>query len=647
MQYQPPWLKPDPVAGAVFPPQFPPDHSTMQYAPPWEQPVQQSNGKEPRTVVRNTRLNMLRAKEGIPPPPTDAKVARPPTNTKVARQVELPDAGDIQPSFHRIAFVNPAGYEPGETIELPLDIASAIKCADLSAVNIRNWRLLPDAELTVAESAMRMLEAIVKVPSGRLVGKPLRFMFFQEVILYFLLDQRPDTFVLSVARRNGKSFILSCIALIYLISSLADRNSEIASAAMSRDQAALIYKELENMLMLSPKLQRFLRHTPSGKKIVGLVRNVVYQALAAEAKTGYGHSYKVVILDEAGQIIGPDNDYVAMLRSSQGSVDNPLYAVISTQAPSDADYLSVLIDAATRDQTTNTVCIVFEAGPDAALDDIDAWFMANPGLGVFRSYPDMVKLSKNALAVPQTEARFRNLNLNQRIALEKLWLAPTVWKANTAESKIEVFQEGQVSLGIDLSMRTDLTAAVFAAKDEFGITHLKPLVFTPLSDIAQRELRDKAPYQMWVKQGLLIGVPGPIINYEWVAEYLRLWCEKFHVPVARIAFDRWRIDLLKNEFSKANTFMDAEWSPVGQGYKDMSPRLETFEAKLMDRKIAHGAHPLLNLAAGSAISVSDPAGNRKLDKAKATQRIDALVAAVMAVHELESKDFFDIDAMIA
>jgi phage terminase large subunit-like protein len=123
------------------------------------------------------------------------------------------------------------------------------------------------------------------------------------------------------------------------------------------------------------------------------------------------------------------------------------------------------------------------------------------------------------------------------------------------------------------------------------------------------------------------------------------------VEVTKVAFDRWRIDIFKKAAEDCGAFSFAEWLSIGQGYKDMSPRLEAFEALLLAGKIRHGGHPLLNMAAANAIAVQDPAGAKKLDKSKASLRIDPLVAAVMAVFEVSESDSagggFDVGAMIA
>jgi phage terminase large subunit-like protein len=133
-----------------------------------------------------------------------------------------------------------------------------------------------------------------------------------------------------------------------------------------------------------------------------------------------------------------------------------------------------------------------------------------------------------------------------------------------------------------------------------------------------------------VNDGWLVAIPGATVDYEAVCEYLKGVLDDLAIEISAIAFDRWRINEFRGAAERTGFASYAEWQEVGQGYKDFSPRIERFEELLLQGKIRHGMHPLLNMAASNAIVVRDPSGNRKLDKAKSTLRIDPLVAAVMA-----------------
>jgi len=538
-----------------------------------------------------------------------------------------------------------------KTRHMPKNVLQAIVCGPVP--KLRDWRTLyaRGDTLTMAEKVMAFAEEYIIVPDGLKAGQPLQLEPFQEAFIYAIFDNEVLTTeaYLSVARRNSKTFVIAIIVLAYLVGPLAVPFTVIASAANSRDQAALVFKMMSNIISLSPELEALTRIVPSGKHIIGLAVNTEYYAMSAEAKTGHGQSLYVVVLDEAGQIIGPTNAYVEMLKTSQGSYDNPLFITISTQAPSDGDYLSMQIDDAIKAQTKTTVVHLYTTPKEADLLDEEQWKLSNPGLGVFRSVKDLRKQIKKAARLPSLENSARNLLLNQRVSTQSLWLSPEVWKRGNGLPDIEVFLNNPCSLGIDLSARNDLTAAILAAKDaESGIVHLLPFVYCPAEGIKERAARDRAPYHTWVEKGQMFTCGLHTIDYDGFAIGLRDTLHDLGIEIAFVEFDRWRIEEFKKACERVGFATFSEWHEVGQGYKDFSPRCEAFQSLLLEGKINHGSHPLLNLAASNAIAVRDPAGSTKLDKTKSSQRIDPLVAAVMAVFPISegAESVFDAQAMV-
>uniref|UniRef100_UPI000476C921 terminase TerL endonuclease subunit n=1 Tax=Brachymonas chironomi TaxID=491919 RepID=UPI000476C921 len=145
--------------------------------------------------------------------------------------------------------------------------------------------------------------------------------------------------------------------------------------------------------------------------------------------------------------------------------------------------------------------------------------------------------------------------------------------------------------------------------------------------VAERARRDRAPYDVWVREGQLHTTPGRTIDYEAIARELAEICSTCNVQ--GIAFDRWRIDVLQKELDRIGA--DVPLTPWGQGYASMSPALDALEAELLNERIAHGMHPVLTMCAANATTVRDPAGNRKLDKSRQTGRIDGMQALAMAM----------------
>lgn len=521
-------------------------------------------------------------------------------------------------------------------VKLPEYITQAIKCGPKPV--IRNWRKIYDetndyGALCDAEKIMVFAETYLKIPEGEQVGEPLRLSLYQEVFIYAVFSGDIDTAILSIARRNGKTFIIAVICLALLLSPLSVKNRVIASAAMSREQAALLFRAMAQMIQMSEELSAITKITPSDKRIICTLNQSEYYAMSADKDTGYGKSLAIVVLDESGRITAPHNDFVDMLATSQGSYSKPLFITISTQAPSDSAWLSQQIDDATRSGISTTVCHVYKADEDCKLLDKKQWIKANPGLSEgFRASNDIKKLAESAHRLPMREAGFRNLILNQRVALERLWLAPQVWKQNSGKPDRNVFLEKGAHLGLDLSQKHDLTAAVLCAVDSESIIHVLPFAFTPLNGIEERSRRDRVPYDTWARNGQLIAAPGDTIDYDFVAAFCRDEIEQAGINIISIQFDDWRISDFRKSADREGMGQCCDWVNVRQGFKSMTPRVEAMETALLQNRVRHGAHPVLNLGASGAIAVSDPTGGRKLDKTKAAKKIDALVAMLMAIY---------------
>lgn len=509
-------------------------------------------------------------------------------------------------------------------------------------VKRRNWRKLDNKKLTRAEKVMKFCETYCLVPEGELVGKPIRLAEFQENFIYAVYDNPFGTrsATLSIARKNAKTATIAMLLLCHIAGTESIQNSQIISGAMSREQAALVFDLASKMIYMSPQLSARCAVVQSTKKIKNIKNGCQFKAISAEGKTAHGLSPVLAILDETGQVVGASSPFVDAITTSQGAHKSPLIINISTQASSDSDYLSLIIDDARDSQNEHIVCHVYAAEDGCDIMDVKQWSRANPALDLFRSRADLKTNLEQALRIPARQSSAMNLLLNMRITQNTLWISPSVWKENTKPVNKDLFFTKPVHIGLDLSFRTDLTAAVLSTQDDDGVVHLLPLVFVPEHGLFEKSQRDKAPYVQWVKDGYLIACAGKTIDYAWITEYLRNYCQK--MLVSSVNFDRWGIELFRQQAISAG-FEANYWIPVGQGYKDFSPRLNAFETALLQGRIAHGGHPLLNMSVANAVVLLDPAGNKKLDKSATSQRIDPLVAAVMAAFPLIEKSVADFD----
>lgn len=478
--------------------------------------------------------------------------------------------------------------------------------------------------MTRAEKVIRFIEKFCVTPEGADVGKPLKLADFQKQFIREIYGNPHGTrrAYLSIARKNGKSGLIAGLLLAHLVGPEAKQNAQIASGALSRDQAALVFQLASKMVQLSPALSEIVRIIPSGKRLIGLPLNVEYKALAADGKTAHGLSLSLAILDEIGQVRGPQSDFIDAITTSQGAHADPLLIAISTSAASDADLFSVWLDDAERSKDPRIVSHVYKAPEGCDLMDESAWKAANPALGLFRSLDDLREQLTQAKRMPSMENTARNLLLNCRVSTESPFISPDVWKSCAADPL--PFEDAPVFAGLDLSARTDLTALVLIARID-DVWQVRPYFWTPADGLLDRAKRDRVPYEVFHRQGYLRTTPGATVDYGFVAQEMAEILAD--VNIQSIAYDRWRIDIFKRELERIG--IELPLIPHGQGFKDMAPALDSLEAELLNGRIAHGNHPVLSMCAANAITEKDPAGNRKLSKSKATGRIDGLQAMAM------------------
>lgn len=481
---------------------------------------------------------------------------------------------------------------------------------------------------TTGQKVISFIEKYCVVPEGDNIGKPVRLDEFQKKFILAIYDNPhiTDTAILSIARKNGKTGLIAFIVLAHLVGPVAIQNSRIISGAQSKEQAAEVYNYASKCVQLSAKLNGLVRIIPSSKKLVGITMNVEYQAVSADKKTAHGKSPIVAILDEVGQVEGPRSDFIDAIVTAQGAYTSPLLIYISTQAANDSDFFSIILDDAMLHKPEKTVCHLYAADENADIMDEAQWRKANPALGKFRSMSDMKKLAESAKRMPSAANTFRNLNLNQRIATNAPIFPRDAWDACAAPFDVTPDMCEELFGGLDLSGRADLTAFVLYGKFE-GIWYVWCWFWTPEKTIYERAKRDRSPYDMWWKNGLMITTPGATVDYEWVAYELVKICAPLQNLIG-IAFDRWRIDIMRKELEKIGGDLPLiEW---GQGFKDMAPAIDAIEDKVLNGILRHGKNPVLTMCMAHSVVTKDPAGNRKLDKAKRSGRIDGMVALAMA-----------------
>jgi len=189
--------------------------------------------------------------------------------------------------------------------------------------------------LTRAERNIRWIEGYCRIPEGRDVGKPVRLREWQQGELRRIYDNPHGTrrAIMSFGRKNGKTALSAFILLLHLCGPEARANSQLYSAAQSREQAAILFSLAAKVVRMSPDLSEYVGIRDTAKQLYCQELGTLYRALSAEASTAYGLSPVLIVHDELGQVKGPRSELYEALETATGAQETPLSIVISTQAP--------------------------------------------------------------------------------------------------------------------------------------------------------------------------------------------------------------------------------------------------------------------------------------------------------------------------
>ena len=517
--------------------------------------------------------------------------------------------------------------------------AKSIKAAEKRASDVPESHAWQAEGLSRAERVIAFIETL-PVTKGILAGTKMKLIPEQVQFIRDIYDPVDDDSrrivrqaVLSEARKNGKTGLIVGIVCAHLVGPEAEDRGEIVSAANDRDQAALVFNEIEAIIDATPwmglivNVQRF-------KKIIEVVgtppdgrgKGSTYEALSSDAKTKHGLSPSLWIYDELAQ--ATKRDLLDALQTSQGGRAEPLGIVISTQSPKPTHPMSELIDYGEKiaegliDDAT-FVCHVYAAPDGCDLLDEDAWRAANPALGIFRDITDLRTLALRATRIPSQENPFRNLYLNQRVDAEPKAIDPAEWNACGEAVDLEALRGQRCYAGLDLASVRDLASLVLYFPDCGAVL---PFFWCPKAGIDKKEETDRVPYGVWVKQKLLEATPGAAINKRYIARRLAEIVAAYDLQA--VAYDRWAINDLKVILAEEG--INLPLVPWGQGFASMGPAVDAFETAMLAGTLRHGMHPILRWCASNLIYGTDPAGARKPDKSRSTDRIDGMVALIMA-----------------
>ena len=505
----------------------------------------------------------------------------------------------------------------------------------------------------LAQRAVDWFPRYLTHTKGRWAGSPFELLDWQKDIIGKIFGTvREDgtrqyrRVYVEVPKKQGKSEIGAGIALRLLFAD-NEPGAEIYSAAADRDQASIVFNVAAAMVRNNPALSSRCKIIDSTKRIIHN-NGSFYRVLSAEAHTKHGFNVHGVIFDELHA--QPDRSLYDVLTVGSGDArKQPLFFFITTAGYDRNsicwevhEYARKVRDGIIED--SSFLPVLYYADDDDDWTSEKTWAKCNPSLGVTIDIESVREACKMAQETPALENTFRQLRLNQWVKQESRFLPMRHWDACPPLTDLDLDGE-EMYCGLDLASTTDIAALVLVHPNEDGTFDVIPKFWIPEDSLKERSRHDASAYEGWIKCGAMEATPGNVIDYNYIRQTVTDLSEQYQIR--EIAYDRWNATQLVRDLEDDGATM----VPFGQGFVSMSAPTKELLNLVLAHRIRHGGHPVLRWMADNMVVRKDPAGNLKPDKEKSTEKIDGMVALIMALdramrHEGEGASIYETRGLI-
>lgn len=507
-----------------------------------------------------------------------------------------------------------------------------------------------------ADHALDFIKFFIKHTEGKCAGDPFVLEPWQRWMVGTMfgwlwtnssgqLVRRYRTVFLFVARKNGKTALAAALAA-YLLIADGEAAAQVYAAAADREQASIILTMTKRMVEQEPELRAHAE--PLKYAIVCRDTGSTFKALSSDADTKHGTNPHGLIIDELHA--HKNRDLYDVLMTGRGARSQPM-TIITTTAGFDKhsicyevySYAKSVLDGTIEDPSF--LPMIFEASPEDDWTDPETWRKANPNMDVAIAQEYLADECRKAQQLPSYENTFKRLHLNIWTEQATRWLPLEIWDECAGQAlELEQCRGREAYLGLDMSSTNDITALVGVLPNDSGIGVTYDVLckfWVPAESIARRSREEGVPYEDWQHEGLIDTMSGRTIDQRLVKDEILRWCSI--LDVREVAADGWNTSQILKELAEDH---DVTIVKVGQGYASMNEPTKALMRIALENSLNHGGHKVLRWMAGNVAVEQDPAGNIKPSKRASNEKIDGIVALVMALgrallHEQGVRDYED------
>lgn len=433
-----------------------------------------------------------------------------------------------------------------------------------------------------------------------------------------------------VTRKNGKSEKAGGIMLYTLLENQGEDNCEVYSAASSRDQAGVSFTAMKNMAVKVKGKFTWAKKLRIQERVVKIGGSKA-EAVSSDAGTLQGLSPRTAIIDELH--VHPSRAVMNAIESGQGSVTNPLVFIITTAGDNIEGVcyqyrkmVCSVLEQRMFDERMFGIIYTVDEGEDP-ITNKGCWLKAIPNLGVSVKLDWLegeVQAAINEGGAKMNEVLNKNFNIWTRS--HSTWIKDSTWMESG-----QLFSDddliGRLCFGgLDLATTEDICALTLEfppVGDEMDYKQIYRF-YCPEDTAEIRSKRDKVDYLRWANEGLLILTPGDTTDYAYIRKDIAELRERYNLH--SIAYDRYNSSQLVIDLQDDGVRMEK----FNQGVAEMNAPTVDFQKCIQDGFLSHNGNPIMRWMMGNVMIKKDANGNIKLNKEKATEKIDGPVSAVMA-----------------
>ncbi|AYH04150.1 terminase large subunit [Pectobacterium parmentieri] len=442
---------------------------------------------------------------------------------------------------------------------------------------------------------------------------------------------------IQVPRKNAKSTVAAMLANWFLV--MEHGQQDIYTAAVSRDQARIVFDDARQMCLLSKPLKK--RLTVQQHKMIYPKSNSLLKPLAAKASTIEGTNPSLAVVDEYH--LHPDNAVYSALELGMGARPEALLFAITTSGSNVVsackqhyDYCCQILDG---DEVNDSLfALIYELDDENEIDDPALWVKANPNLNVSVDAAALADTIQKARGIPSQWVEMLTKRFNVWCQGETPWMGAGAWEGCKADYTEDDLDGQDCYAGLDLSSTGDIASVcyTFPVGRELLLLTRHYLPEAQLHNVANK---NRAIYRQWAKAGWIRTTPGDCIDYDRIRDDILRDAERFGITL--VGFDTWNATHLRTQLQGAG--LDVE--PFPQTYLKFSPVAKSAEVFVNRRVIRHNGDPVLAWAMSNVVMETDANANIKPNKKKSANKIDPAVAFLMSfgTWQAEHEDFsFDM-----